>query len=143
VAFIYFFVYKRNIEHYTALVGLNPLTTYDDYGTFNGILQMDDFPYWDPTYENMGCSVKTYSDPHGEYFKKCGIQGPENVDLDSFINFDGDKVRRELIPSNYYKHLDLGNADFKTEHILVNRENPRLSAQPFQPSNIYYDARIA
>ena len=53
VVMYYFFVgyyngtINRRIEKFTSLNGLNPLTTYDDYGTFNFILQTDDFPYYE------------------------------------------------------------------------------------------------
>src|SRR5687767_7679485 len=62
ICVILFFVLKNNKETFTALVDLNPLTTYDDYGTFNFLFHTDDFPYYDPTYENLGCSVRTYPD---------------------------------------------------------------------------------
>src|SRR5205823_3078234 len=59
---IIFYLITTTKENFTSLVDLNPLTTYDDYGTFNFILQTDDLPYWNPTYEDMSDNFKTYKE---------------------------------------------------------------------------------
>lgn len=140
VCIILFFVVKNNKEKFTALVDLNPLTTYDDYGTFNFLFHMDDFPYYNPTYENLGCSVRTYPNTPkyvAENAKEPGQFRQSIVPRDTFINFEGDKVRRELVPENYSKNMDYGNAKFVTNQMYINKKNPRLSMYAPVPSNEY------
>src|SRR5579862_2875114 len=93
---IYFVIYTTKKENFTSLVGPSkPLTTYDDYGTFNFIFHMDDLPYYNPTYEDLGDDFKNYSDG-AKNFKYGGIF-EKIIPKDSFINYDGKKVRRELV----------------------------------------------
>lgn len=152
----------QSIENFTAISGIEqPLTTYDDYGTFNFLLQIDDFPYYDPTYVNMGDDYRDYK-PN---VKNNRISGPstsklsknENFNKDSFINFRGVKVRRELIPANYSipesihgwgnnfsghsKHNNYADADFDRNqiHLAIKKDRPRESAYPPQPYNIYFN----
>lgn len=134
----------KSIEDFTALSGIQlPLVTYDDYGTFNFLLQIDDFPYYDPTYENMG---DDYRDYEPEKPKPCGVSTSklskdEDFNKDSFINYRNLKVRRELIPSNYYKDNTHADADFDRNqlHLAIRKDRPRESAYPPQPHNIYFN----
>jgi len=143
----YFFVRYYNgtinqkVERFTSLNGLNPLTTYDDYGTFNFILQTDDLPYYDPTYEKMGCCYKTFH-------KQPAPKGPlcqsliRDYDKDSFIDFDQDKVRRELVGANYSDHLDYGSSIFGDSHMFINLFNPKLSSLPPEPFNFEFQEEL-
>ena len=136
---------KESIENFTAISGIEqPLTTYDDYGTFNFLLQTDDLPYYDPTYENLGDDYRDY-DPDGQK-KTCGLSTSklsknENFNKDSFIDYHGLKVRRELVPSNYNKNNMYADADFDRNqlHLCVRKNRPRESAYPPQPHNIYFN----
>jgi hypothetical protein len=149
---IYFVVLRsmnkinKETEHFTAISGMEqPLTTYDDYGTFNFLLQIDDFPYYDDTYEDMGCEFSNYN-PIGQA-KKCGSRNgwqsrDENFNKDSFIKYDGcHKVRRELVPSNYEKNNIYADADFDRNqlHLLIKKDRTRASEHPPQPYNIYFN----
>jgi len=140
ICIILFFLVKDNKEKFTALVDLNPLTTYDDYGTFNFLFHTDDFPYYDPTYENLGCSVRTYPDTPAyiaENAKDAGKFRQSVVPRGTFIDFQGDKVRRELVPENYSKNMDYGNAKFVTNQMYINKKNPRQSMYAPVPVNEY------
>jgi len=138
---LYFIIVtKKNKENFTALVGLNPLTTYDDYGTFNFLFHTDDFPYYDPTYENLGCNVRTYPNTaqyREKNFKQSGQFDQIIVPENTFINFEGDKVRRELVPENYSQNMDYGSAKFKTNQMYINKKNPRWSMYAPEPFNTY------
>ena len=137
-----FVVFKNNKEKFTALVGLNPLTTYDDYGTFNFLFHMDDFPYYNPTYENLGCSVRTYPNNPEYVAKNAKTPGKFRqsvIPRGTFIDFEGDKVRRELVPENYSKNMDYGHAQFVTNQMYINKKNPRLSMYAPVPVNEYIE----
>jgi hypothetical protein len=133
----------ENIENFTAISGMEgPLTTYDDYGTFNFLFHTDDLPYYDPTYFNLLCSYRDYVPDNG---RKCGsLTGKQNVDedfnSDSFIDFEGWKVRRELIPSNY-SNKNYADADFDRNqlHLAIKKDRPQASAYPPQPHNVYFN----
>lgn len=49
----------------------------------------------------------------------------DDFDKDSFINFRGTKVRRNLVPSNYTEHNDHANFHDSSMHFLVNQDKPR------------------
>lgn len=129
---------NKQIENFTALSGFNPLTNYDDYGTFNFIFHTDDMPYYDPGFADIFCGTPDY------------VPGPMlkpkfdfnlGFDKDSFIDYQGFKVRRDLVPSDYTKWMDLGNAEFNPEqpNVIVRKDRPRASAEPPQPSNYYFE----
>ena len=131
-------LFKDNTEKFTTLVGLNPMTTYDDYGTFNFLFHTDDLPYYNPKYENLGCSVRTYPNTPeyiAENAKTPGKFRQSVIPRGSFIDFQGDKVRRELVPENYSRDLDYSDANFKTNHMYINKKNPRLSMYAPVPMN--------
>jgi hypothetical protein len=136
---------KSDIEKFTGLNGIeSPLTTYDDYGTFNFILQIDDLPYYDPEYYNLLWKYKDFK-PSLAGKLKCGSRNgfpPKafDFDKDSFIDFEGIKVRRTLVPENYSKDNQYAPADFgkSQTNLLVKLDRPRASAQPPQPYNIYF-----
>jgi hypothetical protein len=136
----------QTTESFTALRGIeSPLTTYDDYGTFNFILQTDDLPYYDPTYDDMGCAYKDYVKVKGQG-EKCGnimdlSARDENFNHDSFIDFGGRKVRRELVPANYNKEWQYADADFDRNqlHLAIKKDRPQASAVPPQPHNVYFN----
>lgn len=144
----YFFVgyyngtINRRIEKFTSLNGLNPLTTYDDYGTFNFILQTDDFPYYDSTYEELGCCYKTGIKNKTPKGPLCKSQ-IRDYDKDVFFNFEEDKVRKFLPGANYSDHRDLGSAIFGDSQLFVNLFNPKLSSQPPEPFNWEFPELLA
>ena len=134
----------EDVEKFVALSGIqDPLTTYDDYGIFNGIYQMNDFPYYDHTYEDLFYRLKekkpTYmKDPGSILLPRNNI---EDFDTDHYIFFDGKRVRRELVPYNYTDNPHFADADFdqRTQnYILVNPARERRSSVPPWPSNVYF-----
>lgn len=134
--FYKYLVFKQ-LEKFTSLTEIQmPLATYDDYGTFNFLLQTNDFPYYDPTYQNLtnnftNIDSKTDINP----LNKC-----ETKNESEFINYDGkNKLRRKLKPSNYTDYNFVSDADFKNVHLLVKKDRPKQSFQPPQPHNVFYD----
>jgi hypothetical protein len=86
-------------EEFTILKPIRgPMVSYDDYATFNYIHHTNDLPYYDPTYDNMVNAINY--EPIKSKAKKPRL-GKENFNKDSFIVIRGNKVRRELVPSNY------------------------------------------
>uniref|UniRef100_A0A6C0LT06 Uncharacterized protein n=1 Tax=viral metagenome TaxID=1070528 RepID=A0A6C0LT06_9ZZZZ len=155
IIFMIIIIYKcynnkihSNVEKFTALSGIEvPLTTYDDYGTFNFLFNLDDFPKFDHTYDQMAGWFTNW-DPHkfAEQPKKCGsrnnLQSKDEIFKDSFIKFDGDhKLRRELVPANYINNNNFADADFDRNqlHLAVKKDRPRASAHSPQPYNIYFN----
>lgn len=130
---------KNDIEQFTTLNGLNPLTTYDDYGTFNFLLHTNDLPYYDPTYAKMGCCFKTYD---GSTVKKPCFSRKEVYDEDSFINYNDDNLRREVLGSNYADDLDIGSSMFGNSRMFINLSNPKISSQPPSSSNWKFSENI-
>ena len=133
---------EKEIEKFTALRGISsPLTTYDDYGTFNFLLSTNDLPYYDPTYEDLQMTAKDYN-PKGQK-RTCKLNAQrvtEDFCKDSFIDFEGFKVRRELVPENYSKHAYMdANFDKNQLHLVIKKDRPRLSSNPPQPVNIYFN----
>jgi hypothetical protein len=154
------FCIATQVEQFTALSGFNPLTSYDDYGTFNFILHTDDMPYYDKGFATLFCGKPDYVpgeplQPHWDV--------DFHWDRDSFIDYEGYKVRRELIPSNYYKGElsgtlapsqaqarsargipmngdNLADADFDSgeEYIAIRKDRPKASAQPPVQFNYYF-----
>ena len=149
---------KSQIEQFTAFSGLNPLTSYDDYGTFNFLLHTDDEPYYDKGYASIFCGKPDYVPPLHPKLK--GSVNPTasdsdlkvnfDFDSDSFISYQGFKVRRDLIPSNY-NSADSGamqaKADFGSgpdpddSTWLINKMRPKESSKPPKPMNWYFDVR--
>ena len=122
---------KSEIERFTTLNGLNPLTSYDDYGTFNFILQTDDLPYYNPKYEKMGCCFRTTRNGKKVPCKNVMI----DYDEDKFFNFEGDSIRKELIGTNYSDHREYGSSMFGNSQMLINLTNPKISSLPPEPFN--------
>jgi hypothetical protein len=148
------------IEQFTANVGLNPLTSYDDYGTFNFIFHTDDLPYYDKGFASLFCGKPDYVpgkplQPHWDV--------DFHWDRDSFIDYEGFKVRRELIPANYSNGelkgtlttgqsqargargipmdgTHFADADFTSgeAYIAIRKDRPRASAEPPVQSNWYF-----
>lgn len=135
--------YAGESESFTALVGLNPLTTYDDYGTFGGILQMDDLPYYDQGFKRMICGKPDYDPNSPESARRLGGQEP-STDFDSFINYQGFKVRRELTPSNYINTDQYSIADFdKVKEVwLIKKDRPKASSRPPEAHNYHFDRPV-
>ncbi|XWV25019.1 putative ORFan [Tupanvirus deep ocean] len=107
---------KNNPEFFTILKDIqSPLTSYDDYATFNFIHHTNDLPYYDPTYNNMVNLTKTNT----KYPNAIPKWNGENFSKDSFIRVCGNKVRRELVPSNYSDQA-YANADFTNSTINEN-----------------------
>lgn len=144
------FIKCKSKENFTALSGLNPLTSYDDYGTFNFILHTDDMPYYDKGFASIFCGkpdyVKEKPKPGGSVnpaadwpeWDTTDLKPYFNFDSDSFIDYIGYKVRRDLVPSNYADHMLYGRADFKTDQILINKMRPKESLVAPQPHNYYF-----
>ena len=146
---------QSQIEKFTAFSGLNPLTSYDDYGTFNFILQTDDLPFYDKGYMSIFCGEPDYVPP--SHPKLRGSVNPTashsdlkvdfDFDSDSFISYQGFKVRRDLIPSNYnsassgaeYARADFGSGPDPDNSVwLINKMRPRESSVPPEPRNFYF-----
>jgi hypothetical protein len=125
IIIVYRYYSTDKTEKFTALSGFNPLTSYDDYGNFNFIFHEDDLPYYDVGFKRIMC---TGNAPYTDF------------DKDSFIDYQGFKVRRELVPSNYTDDDQLSNADFDKNPIgfFVKKDRPRDSSEPPQPHNYYF-----
>lgn len=141
ILIIVFLLITKSKEPFTALGPIQgTLTSYDDYGTFNFIHHFNDFPWYDSTYSDMGCSMK--NDSIGLSWKCCDNNKIQcNKDgLRSYIKYDGDTLRRKMIPSNYSDHPEYADADFTKNmlHILVRPDRPKTASSPPQPYNIYY-----
>lgn len=138
--------YSTESEAFTSLVGLNPLTTYDNYGTFGDILQFDDLPYYDKGFKSMICGKPDYDPSSPESKRRLGGQWePPAVDsLDNFIPHQGFKVRRELIPSNYIDTDKYSIADFdKVREVwMIKKDRPKASSKPFQAENYHFDRPV-
>jgi len=117
---------EHQIEAFTVANNMQgPLLNYDDYGTFNFLFHTDDLPYYDPTYEWMGCDFTNW----------------DGADPNEYIKYDGDhKLRRRLIGSNYVDLRESANAKFDTDedHILIKKNRVQASAYPPQPHNFYF-----
>lgn len=103
IVIIFYFIIKSNqkinqMDFFTLLRSIEkPLTTYDDYGTFNFIHHINDLPYYDSTYDDMIYLTKTTCKP-----KLTDASDPNSlIPTDSFVNVRGNLVRRKLIPFNY------------------------------------------
>lgn len=151
IAIMIYFVNKlffsRN-ENFTALGPIGqPLVTYDDYGTFNFIFHTDDLPYYDHEYDDLEYNYKDFDTVDlNTNSKKCGsfnciLTKNENFNKDSFIDYQGNKVRRELVPMNYFMNDQYADADFERNqlHLAIKKDRPRQSAQPPQPYNVYFN----
>lgn len=125
---------KKQAEKFTALVGLNPLTTYDDYGTFNFLLHTDDLPYYDKGFAGMFCGKPDYVPE----IRKPDINTNIDFDTDSFISYEGFKVRRELVPSNYVDGSKYGNIDLNENDRIIIKNRPKASILPPAPHNYYF-----
>lgn len=146
IAIVYIRYHNNTIsENFVALSGISsPLTTYDSYGTFNFLFNTNDLPFYDQTYDDMGCNFK---EPAPISKTACGTSHGSNLPIindfnrDTFIEYDGQKIRRDLIPANY--SIDQSYADAKFDrnqlHLVVKKDRPRASAQPPQPHNIYFN----
>jgi len=131
--------YAPEPEAFTALVGLNPLTTYDNYGTYGDILQLDDLPYYDAGFKSMICGKPDY-EPEAP---RLGGQ-QVRTDSDSFISYQGFKVRRELTPSNYVDTDQYSIADFdKVKEVwMIKKDRPKASSAPPEPQNYHFDRPV-
>ena len=79
---------ETEIEKFTALSGIsNPLTSHDDYGTFNFIMQFDDLPYGTGYYEWLPIIKKLNENTINE----------NNI----VESLNGERVQKSIIPSNY------------------------------------------
>ena len=81
----------------------------------------------------MGCGFREKSD----------LTSPKGwntlaFDKDSFINFEGQKVRREMVPENYSENLSYANPNETRKEFLVDRTRPRASSSPPVASNFYF-----
>lgn len=143
---------KIQIEKFTAFSGLNPLTSYDDYGTFNFILHTDDMPYYDKGYGSIFCGKPDYVPPCKPKLRGSVNPTADHSDLkvnfdfdsDSFISYQGFKVRRNLIPSNYndsdYAKADFGSTpDPDNSTWIINKLRPKESSDPPKPRNWYFN----
>ena len=132
-------LFKRinNIQPFTFIRGIRqPLVSYDDYSTFDFKNHLNDLPNYDPTYHNLGCTIKHTDVDNVEW--KCG--GNNKYGLNSYIDFEGNLIRRKMIPSNYADHPEYTIADWTTNsmHIIVKPDRPKESTKPPQPYNIFY-----
>ncbi|XWV26273.1 putative orfan [Tupanvirus soda lake] len=119
-------IIKNNPEFFTILKGIqNPLTSYDDYGTFDFIHHTNDLPYYDPTYNNMINLTKTYT----KYPNKMPKWSGENFSKDGFIRVCGSKVRKELVPSNY------SDQSYAGAHFTNNINDEKIAPQAY---NFYF-----
>jgi hypothetical protein len=133
------------LEKFVALSGLNPLTTFDDYGTLNHLMHFDDFPFYDPSYENLLYKYKDIP-PGSDSIKNIGsINYPrdniEDFSKDSFLYSEGRMTRRELVPSNYVEHPEFADADFDQRvqnYTLINTAREARSSVPPWPHNVYF-----
>ena len=145
VFILYLEYYNKNItENFVALSGIeSSLTTYDSYGTFNFLFNTNDLPYYDPTYDNLGCDFR---EPAPKSKTSCGsvlmtAGSVEDFSRDTFIEYEGQKVRRNLVPANYSEEQSFADAKFDRNqlHLAIKKDRPRASAQPPQPHNIYFN----
>jgi hypothetical protein len=119
MAYISLSYLNRSKENFTALNSItSELTTYDDYGTFNNILQTDDLPYYDPTYMNMMCKFQ------------------RKVPNDEYIPYDNDIMKRNMIPANYSNDLQIANANMQND-MLINKNQKKNSSVPPVAHNYY------
>lgn len=159
-----YFANKR--ENFVALSGIEgPLTTYDGYGTFNFIFNLNDLPYYDPVYWDASCLYPDIDPMFQPKNEKCGSinfnkkgqiiwdserEGPVEIQNssikaeDDITNINEEvyiltrPTRRQVVPSNYTSYTDLLNADHLEEQLLVKKDRPQASRQPPQPSNYYF-----
>jgi len=155
-------------EKFVALDGLNPLTSYDDYHTFQTDFALDNLPFWDDYNYRMAYRMKDtvyVDDDYGFPLDKDGYikdskkyaeieldattrtnedfihAYKQRWDDDSFFNYRGRKVRQQLIPMNYTDHPEYMPARFDQDHLTL-VENPNRSRNNnkfvFQGSNIYF-----
>ena len=151
VLIVYYFIERNNkkiMEKFTTLIGIeDPRTTFDDYGTFNGIYHFDDLPYYDPTYENMlqkyedECnSIKYWKDPGSIHLIR---ENNDDYSKDSFVCDAAKwKIRRSLIPANYSNHPEYADAEFDqrtNNYILINTTREKRSSVPPWPNNVYFE----
>lgn len=136
---VYYFIFRvSKSESFTALTGLNPLTSYDDYGTAAGIYHFDDLPYYDKGFKSMICGNPDYVPDRIP--RLGGIYPDEHADHpDSFIGYQGFKVRRELLGSNY-NDLDVyspASFDMIQKEWLIKKDRPQASSQAPEASNYH------
>jgi hypothetical protein len=86
-----------NPEYFTMTENIaNPMTGHDNYKIWNSISHSNISPNYNSTHNNM-VKLKYIIKPP----KKRINWHKENFDKDNFIEVQGNKVRRELVPSNY------------------------------------------
>jgi hypothetical protein len=143
---------KDMMENFTMLKSIaglfgGSMVTYDDYGTFDFMLHTDDLPFYDPTYNDLSCAYRDFNTvDKSTNAKKCGsanciLTRNENFNKDSFLDYGGVKVRRELVPRNYTENTFYADADFERNqlHLAIKKDRPQQSAAPPQPHNIYFN----
>lgn len=144
---VLFYVKYHNMsvkEKFVALTGIeSQLTTYDSYGTFNFLFNTNDLPYYDPTYDNLGCefrekapvSLTTCGTGHGTTLPY------DDFNTDSFIEYEAQKVRRNMVPYNYWIEQSFADAKFDRNqlHLAIKKDRPRASAVPPKPQNYYFN----
>jgi hypothetical protein len=137
-------------ELFQELVGLNPLTTYDDLDTINYKFEFDNLPNADThlfnRLEDMPCH-------------KCGEQDADSCDFTrsnghyigqrkaeyykkNCIRTDGVNYRREILGSNYASHPGFLDAMYDRDqlHLVTNPFRQRYNTTtPYYPQNIYFD----
>lgn len=134
---------KKEIDNFTILTNIEgPLTTYDDYGTFNFILQTDDLPYYDPTYHEMTNKLdqcdKTCE--HNKIFCKKCQQTRDIIPTNRFFcTEDNEPIRKELVPANYTDGMHYASNTFNQKnYLLIKKDRPKTSSKPPQPFNYYF-----
>jgi len=130
-------------ETFTALSGFNPLTTYDDYGTFGGILHTNDLPYYDKEFKAMICGDSDYvADTPTTKPRLGGVWQTDKANHpDSFIDYQGYKVRRSLLASNYASDDNMSPAAFDVirKPWLIKKDRPRASSAAPEAWNYHFD----
>jgi hypothetical protein len=141
-----YFVISGNNESFTAISGTQKqMVTYDDYGTFNFLHHFNDMgENYDPTYHNISCHTKIKDTLNtNKQIPKINYPYPVDEDFltDGFIEYDGQKVRRSLIPGNYTDHSEFADADFDRNqlHLAVRINRSKNSDIAPWPHNVYFN----
>ena len=128
---LYVLLQKKNIEKFTALTGMqSPLTTYDDYGTFNFMFHFNDLPY-DTTKKPSKIEEYLYKS-ESDLIKPEPINNNLDFDHDNFIRVGNNTVRRKLVPHNY-SNPAYANFTKQSDQLIT-----RSPIQAPKPQNYYF-----
>lgn len=99
---------EKNKEYFTMLMGFQkPLTTYDDFGTFNFLLHTNDLPYYDPTYDRMS-DIMIHKDRSKRIKNNIG-EVPFNYSKDRYAQIESNNIMDDhtrIAPQAYNFYFD-------------------------------------